>query len=174
MTQKPPSPSAEEITADLCLELSSTMQHHSYLYDLRAPKYCHVIPQSLLAVLASVIALNFDRKGHAELVKSSAERLQELVDEAYKMSRPLSAADRAKVNPMAPCSCGPEASDGEFAELAAAVAAALGVPADAVKAFSVSGDDPAVRASDDPANMAGVAADVAAKLEELFGKSTKH
>lgn len=174
MTKKTPSPSADDITADLCLELLTTMQHHSHLYNLRAPKHCHIVPQTLLSLLAATIVFNFDRKGHADLVSSSAERLGELVDEAYRMSAGLSAADRATVNPMASCSCSPEVSDGEFAELAAAVAAALGVPPDAVKAFSVDPTDPAVRASDDPANMAGVAAEVAAKLEAIFGKTTKH
>lgn len=170
---KTPSPSADDVTADLCLELSTTMQHHSHLYNLRAPKYCHVIPQSLLALLAATIVFNFDRKGHADLVKSSAERLQHLVDEAYRMSLSLSAADRAKVNPMAPCDCDSDGED-EFTKMAAAVAEALGVPPGAVKAFKISGEDPAVKASDDPVNLAAVEAEVKAKLEELFGKRTKH
>lgn len=176
-----------DIAAEIASDLTGVLQHHASTYNLSAPANCHIMPQAIISVLAATIALNFDRKGHGTLVKRSSDRLAEMVDEAFRMGEKLSGEDKATVNPMAACSCGVDhpsplsdgdpLSDADIGDgIARAIAAALGLPASAVRAVSVpSAEAAAVEKSDDPANMAAVAKDVDDMLARIFGGGTsKH
>lgn len=152
----------DTLAADLSAELSATIQHEASKVSLTTSNTCHVVPAALLSVLATTIALNFSRKGHAELIARSAERLTDLVDEAYKLGQNMTAAERAAVNPLHPCTCNAdsEMSDSEMSDdeidaaMSEAVAYALGLDPAKVKAVKLdSKEAAAVRKSDDLSNL---------------------
>lgn len=185
----------QTMAAELCVELSATISHLSSKRNYLAPDNRAVVPQALLTVLATCIALNFNRGGHPRLIELTTERLTTLIKDADEASQSLTDEQRFQINPMAPCACGNPASgaakpvnletasdDDVGAALAAAVAKALGVDPKQVKAIKMdphtSAVDPrdaaALAVSDAPDNLAKVAADVEKMIDSIFGPKTKH
>ena len=168
----------EELSTELCVELSSLISHMSAKHDYLSPDNCAVVPKALVTLLAATIALNYQERGHATLVDNCAKELGECVKEANAAAKRLTPDERRRVNPMAPCTCGGAHDNDEIGDdIAATIADALGVPRSAVKAVKVDASkqaiDPleaaALAASDDPAAMAEVKAEIDRMLTSIFG-----
>lgn len=92
-----PNPHINPNTSDLAVALATriceVIATDDDLYAL--PENAAVIPEALLSVLASTIATQFQRRGHAELIRLSAEKLTDLVDGAYALRQFFAAAEDA-------------------------------------------------------------------------------
>lgn len=74
-------PNTSVLVDALSLRICDLFEQDGDLYN--RPENAAVLPEALLSVLASVIASQYQRSGHAELIRLSAEKLTDLVEEAY-------------------------------------------------------------------------------------------
>lgn len=86
-------PNTSNIATALATRICEAIAADEALYN--HPDNAAVVPEALLTVLASTIATRFQRKGHSELVRLSAEKLADLVEQAYVVHRLFAAVEEA-------------------------------------------------------------------------------
>ena len=161
-------PNTSDLSAELAKKIGAVINEKGALYS--APENAAVVPEALIGVLAIAIATQYERRGHKELVKLSAERLATQVEEAFEAFDTLKKATRA-IDDAVEAMGDRQLTDDDADELAEKIAAALGLDVGNVKAVRVGPEFhkemAAVEKSDADVDAPEVAAEVARMLDGL-------
>lgn len=86
-------PDTNRLAGALTAELAEVINAKSEFYG--RPENAAVVPEALITLLAVTIGTNYQRSGHATLISLVADKLTELVDDAYHLRQLSNAIDRA-------------------------------------------------------------------------------
>lgn len=86
-------PDTNRLAGALTAELAEVINAKSEFYG--RPENAAVVPEALITLLAVTIGTNYQREGHAELLRLTGDKLAALVEDAYHLRQLSNAIDRA-------------------------------------------------------------------------------